>query len=148
MKTTIISALFLGALSVSAFAGPLDDAVKARQDCMKANGASMATYVPIMKGEAAFDAAKVKAALDATAAACAGWATAFPEGSAMGETLKGYTKPEAWTDKAGFEAANKAYMDAIMKVAAATDDASFKAAFPMLGASCGACHDKYRAPKE
>ncbi len=32
-------------------------------------------------------------------------------------------------------------------LAAATDEASFKAAFPELGNSCKGCHEKFRRPK-
>jgi cytochrome c556 len=131
----------------TAVAGPLDDVVTARQACMKANGKSMGTFVPIMKGEAAFDAKAVADAIAASNAACAGWAGWWGAGMEKGETVASRAKPEIWTDAAGFAAAGEAYGKAMAGVAAATDEASFKAAFPALGAACQGCHEKFQAPK-
>jgi cytochrome c556 len=141
------TALSLG-LATAAFAGPADDAVKARIDCMKANGAAMGAMVPIMKGEKPFDAAAVKTATDAIDAACANWADWWKPEFKKGETLESWGKDEIWTDAAGFEKASKSWMDARTAVKAATDDATFKAAFAGFGGSCKSCHETYRRPKE
>lgn len=69
----------------------------------------------------------------------------YPAGSDKGETK---ALPVIWTDMAGFRAASKATEDAaanLAKVAAAGDIAGAGAAFGALGATCGGCHDKYRA---
>jgi cytochrome c556 len=142
-----VTALSLG-LATSAFAGPADDAVKARIDCMKANGAAMGVFVPVMKGEKPFDAAAVKTATDAIDAACTNWADWWKPEFKKGETLETWGKDEIWTDAAGFEATTKAWVDARTAVKAATDDATFKTAFAGFGASCKGCHEKYRRPKE
>lgn len=123
------------------------EAIKARQDCMKANGAMMKVMVPIIKGEAAYDKAAIDAALAAEGAACAGWADWWGEDTKPGGAVETYAKEEIWTDKAGFEAAGMAYGKASEAVKASTDEASFKAAFPALGASCQGCHEKFRKPK-
>lgn len=146
-KSLGLGAVALTLLASAATAGPLDDIVKARQACMKANGASMGTYVPIMKGEKAFDAAAVAEAIAKTGAACAGWAGWWGADAAKGETVASRAKPEIWTDAAGFAASGEAYGKAVAGVAAATDEASFKAAFPALGAACQGCHEKFQAPK-
>jgi cytochrome c556 len=147
LRTIAGSVVFLG-LGVSMAYAAADDAIKGRQACMKANGAMMGVMVPIMKGEKPFDAAAVKAAFDAEGAACAGWATFWGADAQKGETAETWAKPEIWTDAAGFEAAGKAFGDAYGPVAAATDEAAFKAAFPALGAACQGCHEKFRRPKE
>ena len=148
-KTLIASALVAGLGAGFAFASA-DDQVKARQDEMKAFGKAIGEMVKIVKGEAPYDAAVVKAQLDAMAAAekAAGEAKAWDPSGAQGETVKSYAKPEAFTDGPGIEAAYKAFVEARMALAATTDEAGFKAAFPALGGSCKGCHDKFRLPKE
>lgn len=147
LKSLTAAALIMGFASL-AHAGPADDAIKARQGCMKANGASMGVFVPIIKGEKPFDAAAVKTATDAIEAACGGWAGWWAADTQKGETVETYAKPEVWTDAAGFEAAGGKFMTALTAVKAATDDASFKTAFGDFGASCKGCHEKFRRPKE
>jgi cytochrome c556 len=148
MRQFTLAAMMCAGFAATAYAGPLDDAIKARQACMKANGASMATFVPVLKGEKAFDAAANKVATDAVDAACGGWAGWWAPETAKGETLQTWAKPEVWSDAAGFEAAGKAYYTALTAIKASTDDATFKAAFPAFGDSCKGCHEKFRAPKE
>jgi cytochrome c556 len=111
---------------------------------MKAHGAMMKAALPVIKGEAKFDAAALKAVYDAEDAACADWSKWWGADTQKGETLKTNAKPEIWTDAAGFEAAGKAWYDAAVKLRAATDEASFKAAFPAVGGGCKGCHEKYR----
>ena len=146
-KTLALGAVALILATGAATAGPMDDAVAARQACMKANGKAMGTYVPIMKGEAAFDAKAVADAVAATEAACAGWAGWWNAGMEKGETLPSRAKPEIWTDAAGFAAAGEAYGKALGAVKAAADEAAFKTAFPALGAACQGCHEKFQAPQ-
>ena len=78
------------------------------------------------------------------------WARAapglFPAGSGQGElgaTATG-AKAEIWSDAAGFTAAWKDLDTAVAALSASTDEASFKAAFPALGAACKGCHEKFR----
>lgn len=138
---------FVLTASLASAATP-EEAIKARQECMKANGGVMKVAVPMFKGEAAFDAAALKAALDAEAAACAGWNDWWGEDTRAGGAVETWAKDEIWTDRAGFDAAGAKFVEARTAVAAATDEAAFKAAFPALGEGCKGCHDKYRRPKE
>ena len=147
----------LAAAAIAAFSATIafaamsaDEMIKARQTQMKANGKAMGALSAIYKGEANFDAAAVKAQIDAMGAA-------FEEGmkngamdpaSAKGETVETWAKAEFFTDKAGSDAAGMAMGDAMGKVVAATDLASFKPAFEALGGSCKGCHEKFRRPKE
>lgn len=127
-----------------AFAGPADDAIAGRQACMKGHGGMMKVAVPILKGEKPFDATVLKVAYDAEGAACADWSKWWGADTQKGETLKTKASPAIWTDAAGFEAAGGAWYTAAQKLWAATDEASFKAAFPAVGASCQGCHEKFR----
>lgn len=122
--------------------------IEARQACMKATGKMMGVMVPIIKGEKPYDKAAVDGAVAATEAACAGWAGWWGEDTKPGGAVETWAKAEVWTDKAGFEAASMAFVNALGGVKASADEASFKAAFPALGNSCRDCHEKFRRPKD
>jgi cytochrome c556 len=143
MAGAVVLALGAGA-AYAALAG--DEAITARQACMKANGKAMGVMVPMLKGEAPYDAASVKAALGVTEAACAKWAEFWPEDSKVGKAVKTRALPAIWTDPKGFEAVGNTEYKAFTELAATTDEAGFKAKFPALGAACGGCHEKFRAP--
>jgi cytochrome c556 len=148
LKMVTAGALVVGLGVTLAFASA-DDQIKARQAEMKANGKAMGAFVGIIKGETPYDAAVVKANIDAmlAAEAAAMAAKAWDADSQKGETVETFAKPEAWTDAKGFGEAYGALVKARDAVAASTDEASFKAAFPALGAACKDCHEKYRRPK-
>ncbi len=136
-------------IATSSFAAAaVDDTIKARQACMKSQGALMGVAVPIMKGEKTFDAAAVAAAFDAQGKACADWANFWGADTMKGEAAETYAKPEIWSDAAGFEAAGGASYKAMQALKASADEASFKAAFPAVGEACKGCHEKFRRPKE
>ena len=119
-------------------------AIEARQACMKANGGMMKVMVPIIKGQKAYDKAAIDAAIAASQKACGGWADWWGEDTKPGGAVKTEAKAEIWSDPKGFEAAGGAYMTALSAVKASADEASFKAAFPALGKSCGTCHETFR----
>ena len=140
---TLVLGLGIGLAMASA-----DDAIKGRQGCMKAHGATMGVLVPMMKGEKAYDNAAIQAAFANEEAACADWSKWWGADTQKGETLETWAKPEIWTDAAGFEAAGGAWYQAYTAVKGTAEEASFKAAFPALGAACKGCHEKFRRPKE
>jgi cytochrome c556 len=138
-------ALSLGAgMAYAALSG--DEAITARQTCMKANGAGMKVMVPIIKGEAAYDAAAVQTALGAMDAACAKWNEFWPADSMTSTAMKTKALEAIWKDPKGFEAAGGAYYTAFTALKATKDEAGFKGAFEALGKGCGGCHEKFRAP--
>ena len=140
------SVVLLGLGATLAYASA-DDSIKARQACMKAHGASMGVMVPMIKGEKPYDNAAIQASLTAEDAACADWAKWWGADTQKGETVETFAKAEIWTDAAGWEAASGAWYKAYQAVKGSADEASFKAAFPALGASCQGCHEKFRRPK-
>ena len=147
LKTLAGGGLLLAVGVTLAFAGAADDAIKGRQGCMKAHGATMQVLGPMAKGEAAFDAAAMQAAFANEETACAGWDSWWGEDTQTGESVETYAKPEIWTDQEGWKAAGGAWYQAYIDTKAAADEAAFKAAFPALGQSCGGCHEKFRRPK-
>lgn len=151
MTRKFLTAITAGAAVLSvgatlAFAAA-DDAIKARQGCMKAHGAEFGVIQPIMKGEKPYDAAALKAVHDAATAACADWDKSWGEDTKKGETVETFAKEEVWTDAEGFKAAGGKFWEAYQAVVNAADEAAFKAAVPAMGEACGACHEKYRRPK-
>ena len=147
LKIVTAGALIAG-LGVSLAHAAADDAIKARQECMKTNGKMMGVMVPMFKGEKPYDAAAVKAATDATGAACADWSKWWGEDTMKGETAETWAKAEIWSDAAGFKAAGEANYGKMQALIATTDEAGFKAVFPELGGTCKGCHEKFRRPKE
>jgi cytochrome c556 len=148
LKSLTAGVLVIG-LGVTLAYAAADDQIKARQTEMKANGKAMGALAAIMKGEAPYDAAVVKASLDAMAAAdaAAGEAKAWDASSMEGATIETWAKPEIWAEGSTIGAKYQAWVDARTALAATTDEAGFKAAFPALGASCQGCHEAYRKPK-
>ena len=144
----IVTALGLTLAASAAYAGAADDAIKGRQGCMKAHGASMKIMVPMMKGEAPYDNAAIQATLDAEGPACADWDKWWSADVKDGGTLKTHAKPEIWSDAKGFADAGGVWYTAYTAVKASADEAAFKAAFPALGAACGGCHEKFRTAME
>ncbi len=149
LRTVTAGVLVIGLGVTLAFASA-DDKIKARQAEMKNNGKAIGALVAIMKGEQPYDAAVVKASIDSMAAGDAASAKvgAWDADSAKGETVETYAKPEIWAEGSDVGTKYKAWVDARNAVAATTDEASFKAAFPVLGESCKGCHEKFRRPKE
>lgn len=125
-----------------------DDSITARRACMKANNAGLGVMVSMFKGEKPYDAAAVKTALDTMGKACAAWDTFWPEDSKTSTTQKTRATDAIWKDKAGFAAAGEAAYKAETALAATTDEAGFKAAFPAVGAACGGCHKAFRTALE
>lgn len=150
MSKAVLVLVTAGTLFVGLASAALADTnpITARQACMKANGKMMGAMVAVIKGEKPYEKATIDAAIGTADQACAGWADWWGEDTKAGGAIETEAKDEIWSDKAGFEAAGGAYMKAISAVKASADEASFKAAFPALGASCKGCHEKFRRPKD
>ena len=148
-KSAVVGAIVL-ALGIGLAHAAADDQIKARQAEMKANGKAMGALAAIMKGEAPYDAAVVKASLDAMAAAdaAAGEAKAWDASSLEGATVETWAKPEIWAEGSDIGVKYQAWLDARTALAATSDEAGFKAAFPALGAACKGCHEEFRRPKD
>ena len=127
---------------VPANADPLAD----REAVMKANGKAVGALVPIVKGEAPFDAAVVAAGLAVLndSAKAIDTAALFPDNLA-GES----GSPKIWEDRAGFTAAmDKFKADAAAAAASPAEDlAAFQAQFGTVTQNCSACHETYRIKK-
>jgi cytochrome c556 len=111
---------------------------------MKGFGQATRAPTAIVKGEAPFDLAKVKASLKVFQDNSAKLKSLWPEDSKTGENTRAL--PKIWADKdflAWFDGFAK---DAKAAEAAIKDEASFKAQWPKVVEYCGSCHKDYRAP--
>ena len=123
-----------------------------REEHMKVYGRNLGVLGGMAQGEAAYDAAAAQAAADAILANATSpdWAIMWPEGSATGEVEGSRALPAIWENPEDFEAQHQELVTAAMamQAAAGTDLAALQAAMGGVGASCGGCHESYRAPEE
>jgi cytochrome c556 len=144
MKTLVLALSALALASSAAFADPIAD----RKALMKERGGFVGQLGPVVKGEKPFDAAAVMAALEGLKANGEKFDAdaLFPAGSDQGDTK---ALPKIWEDMAGFKAAEDKYEAAVAAAIAAKpqDVDGLKQVFGPIGASCGGCHQTYRAPQ-
>lgn len=147
MKKFVLSLSFLAAASVCALADPVAD----RQAEMKERAGILGKLAPVAKGEQPFDAAAVKAQLDALHdnAMKATVAELFPEGTDSEQIAKSEASPRIWADMAAFNAAWDKYNADVMAAASAPpeDLEAFKAQFGAIASNCGGCHQNFRVKK-
>ncbi len=134
---TSIAMALLAAAALPAAAGVVED----RKANFKASNLSMRMMGAAI-GADDFDT------ITTEAAKIAAWAEAmpdyFPEGSGAGTSARA----EIWTDFAGFKDAAEGHYNAaqdLITVAAKKDSASTGDALKALGATCKACHQKFKS---
>jgi len=123
-----------------------DETIKAAQEerkqRFKDSGASMkALYREYLPAE---DYQAIKAEVTVLVKWAIDMPAAFPFGS---DSNNDEAKPEIWTDFEGFKSAAKAFETAsldLQKAAEQKDISLVKTALGSVGASCKACHQKYR----
>ncbi len=117
------------------------DIIKARQDNRKALSSVGREISKIVKADG--DLAELAVQANKMAELNKAFGGMFPPGSDTGDTLAG---PAIWTDRAGFDTANKASVDAALKLAdmAKAGDRSVLAdQLKVIGKGCGECHRAY-----
>src|SRR5262245_29393511 len=114
------------------------DAIAQRRGVMKAIATAGSETFKMSKGELPFDLAKFQTVMSTYQTQAAKLKDLFPDSSKTGETD---AKPKIWTARAEFNSAIDTFI-ATAKAAAETikDEASFKAEYPKVLASCGGCH--------
>ncbi|AZY49450.1 cytochrome C [Bordetella avium] len=143
-KLTVIIALACAAVAAPAaaqFVKP-EDAIKYRQAALTVMASQFSRMQPVVRGQAPYDAAQIKANVDVLKTLAALPWQAFGPGTEGGDA-----KPEIWTNAADFKAKEQRLIDSVDKLAVAADSGDLtkvRAAFGDVGASCKACHDAYR----
>jgi cytochrome c556 len=124
------------------------DPVLDRQQTMKERGKIVGELAKMVKGEQAFDAAKVDTALKALQVNAEKFDAdaLFPAGSTDGDTT---ASPKIWEDMAGFKATEDKYLADVKAAAAAApaDVDALKAQIGVIGSNCSTCHQTYRIKK-
>lgn len=120
-------------------------AIGQRQAIFKEFGAATREPGQMLRDQAPFDLAKVRAALATYKSGAARLPALFPEDSKTGGDTKAL--PIIWEQKDQFNALfAKLVADATAAEAAITNEATFKTEMPKVLASCGtSCHGTYRA---
>ncbi|MCD0502256.1 c-type cytochrome [Bordetella petrii] len=130
--------------SLAQFAKPAD-AIKYRQSALTLMASHFGRMQPVVKGQAPYDAAQIKANVQLlNTLSELPWA-GFGPGTEGGDAL-----PEVWSDAAGFQQKRDRMKEAMGKLSAAADSGDLnqlRAAFGDVGASCKSCHDSYRKKK-
>ena len=145
MRNALAAIAIVSAAEI-AFAASGSEAIKARQELMKANGEVTKPIVPMLKGQAPFDLATVQKGLKTYQNAAAKMPELFPADSKTGDKTEAL--PAIWegTNKADLDARfKKLGEDAAKALASVKDEASFRATMPSFYQNCGGCHEKYRA---
>jgi cytochrome c556 len=142
LKAAIVGAVLIVGLGAAVAQG---DVVAQRQAILKSFGAGVGDPGKMLRGEAPFDLAKVKAVLATVKADAPKLGALFPDTS-LGGTSKAL--PLIATERDKFAAIfTKLAADANAVDAAITNEATFKTEFPKVLANCGACHRVYRQPQ-
>ena len=147
MNLRAVLAVLAVGLSVSAVMAQ-SDPVTTRENLMKQNNEHARAVVPMMRGQRPFDAAAVDAAFSQWADTAQKLPGLFPENSKTGGDNR--ASPKIWLDKKDFDqkAADfgKAVADNRDKAKASLD--GLRAAIPVVGKACDACHEDYRLAKQ
>jgi cytochrome c556 len=143
MRTVVIVGTLL--LGVSAVVAQ-QDKVNQNQTIMKSNGKNAGVLAAMVKGEKPYDQAAVDAALTQLDETAKKLPTMFPE-SVKGLKADGdySASPKIWEDKAGFDAHIATFAKAVTEAKASVKNLdALKVSLPILGKSCGGCHETYR----
>jgi cytochrome c556 len=143
MRTVVVvGTLLFGVGAVMA----QQDLVNKDQTIMKSNGKNAGLLAAMVKGEKPYDQAAVDAALTQLDETAKKLPTMFPE-SVKGLKAEGdySTSPKIWEDKAGFDAHIATFAKAVTEAKASVKDLdTLKVSLPVIGKSCGGCHETFR----
>ena len=133
---TAVAVLSIGA--TLAYAQNLD-VIKQRRDVMKSIATAGTANFKMLRGQAPFDLATVQAGLKVYQAEAVKLKGLFPDDAKTGGDTD--ASPKIWQQRPEFEAAVDTFVTGAKAAAGAiTDEASFKAEYPKVVASCGGCH--------
>jgi cytochrome c556 len=145
MKRVLIAAAAVAAIGTTAVFAADSPAIKQRKEILKSFGAATKDPGAMNRGEAAFDLAKVQAALKVYQSGAPKLKGLFPADSKTGGETQAL--PVIWEKKKEFDGLwDKLAADASAAAGKIKDEASFKAEFPKVLANCGGCHKVYRVP--
>ena len=127
---------------------PAQQAVAARKAVFTLIANNFRPLGDVVKGNVPYDAADVQKRLTRLTFLAGYVDDVFPDISNVGEP-DSKSKPEVWTDHAGFVAKSKdfqTHLAALVEVNAKekSNSDAFKAAFATVGGDCKGCHETYK----
>jgi cytochrome c556 len=141
----VVAGLALLTLGAGVVSAQNTAVIKQRQDLMKGNAEATKAPTAMMKGEAPFDLAKVKASLKTFQESSVKLKSLWPDDSKTGADTRAL--PAIWTNvKDYLDWFDGFAKDAKAAEVAIKDEASFKTEWPKVVDYCGSCHKDYRAP--
>lgn len=148
MRRYMIRAICLSAVGAGLFLGPLAgagqaDVVRDRAAAMKRIRNSFRVLVT-MAQDGTFDAATVQSSAYEILADLIVFKDLFPAGTQNDDQL---SRPEIWTDRAGFDAAWEAGDSAASNLGTVSSADAYVPALQTLAAACRGCHKKYVMPQ-
>jgi cytochrome c556 len=126
-----------------AFAQSCPDTVKNRQALMKRSGDMAKAGVAMVRGQAPYDAAKVKEIFAAFQDKADKLPTLFPDCSKTGNDT--HAAPAIWTQQDDFKAKIAKFAADVKTAEGNTKDLdTLKVNFPLVAKDCGGCHETFR----
>lgn len=120
-------------------------AIAKRRSTMMAFGKAVRLPNAMMRGDAAFDAAKLRGALKTIEDTAMKAKTVFPDGSKVGDTE---ALPSAFERKADLFARFDALAAMAQKASTSiTDQAALRESWPRILSACTSCHKEYVRPR-
>lgn len=153
MRRSTISVVAISlAIGTVAYAGGHggNPAVKARNAHMGLYGFNLGILGDMAKGTTEYNAeAAASAAKNLATLAALDQSAYWPEGTAQGEVEGSRAKAEIWTDGGGAiqKAQDLATASAALAEVAGNGLDALRAGIGPAGATCGACHEVYRGPR-
>jgi cytochrome c556 len=149
-RLSLVAALVgcsVGAVSVFPAGAQNVDVIKQRQEAMKKIGGAAKSAGQMLKGEAAFDAAKAAEVFTVMAANAEIFGKSFPEDSKTGGETE--AAPAIWAKPDEFKAKLVKFEGDIDAAAATNPDSleTFKTAFGGVAQNCKGCHEEFRVDK-
>jgi cytochrome c556 len=144
VRRSIIPAICVFGVGLASFAAAgYADVVGDRETAMKHIRNSYRVLVTMAQG-GTFDAAAVQNSAFEIVTEMMIFKDLFPAGSQEGDKL---SRPEIWTDRAGFDAAWEAGDSAASKLGTVSEADAYVPALQTLAAACRGCHKKYVVPQ-
>lgn len=141
----LLSALF--SLSATVALAQNVALIKERKDIYEQMGKAAKPTGKMLKGEEAFDLAKVQAAAKLFEEKAQVLPKLFPDDAKTGGETEAL--PAIWENKADFEERFKKLAEAAKAAQTSiTDEISFTEEWPKVMGNCGGCHKKYREDKK
>jgi cytochrome c556 len=141
-KLLVVSAILLMG-GTAALAQSCQDIIDKRQTLMKRSATMAKAGSAMIKGDAPYDAAKVKDIFAAFAEDAEAMPTLFPDCSKTGDHTT--AAPAIWDRPADFKAAIAKFTADIKAAQDNTKDLDgLKNNFPPIGKDCGSCHQTFR----